>query len=672
MSALRTVLLAVAATACAGTPAPVSTPEPGVATEWERVLAAEDARAGTAADLAVLRGALRSRDAGTRALAVRAMGRIERRDLAPDIVPMLRDPDAAVRTAAAHALADVTRDSVTADARNQLLAVLSDAGDADFAGAVAESLGRLRHDSAAAHTIATRLRPLLLRDDAARSGALRGLHFLARQPPGRTAVAALAPELGGLAGSAAAARERALALATIATSGSATADVVSRALQDGDWTVRREAVVAAGTLSDTAAVRALLLQSTRDSAHQVRYEATRTYARRLAATHGCGPVLSAIDDGSTHVAVLAIGLAGTTCRLQADVRQLDSIARTAMSESWHRGAHATAALAAIRPTDVAAHIDRLSAHESPFARTYAARAAAAARAVQRLTALAADPHPNVRTAAVEGLAAVAGRAADSVYSAQLGSTESELLQAAARALEGSRDARVPERLLDALERVTALRAETSRDARDALLVRLKELGSATHAARLRPYLTDFDDAIAHRAAEVLTAWTGETAESRPEALPRLPLPSHDDLQQLARSRFVIELDAGTVQIALLPIVAPTNAWRFARLARTGYFDGLTVHRVVPNFVVQGGSPGANEYSGDAPFTRDELGEPNWRGTVGLSTRGRDTGDAQFYINLVDNVRLDHDYTIFAVVTDGMDVVDALLEGAVIRRVSEIR
>ena len=70
--------------------------------------------------------------------------------------------------------------------------------------------------------------------------------------------------------------------------------------------------------------------------------------------------------------------------------------------------------------------------------------------------------------------------------------------------------------------------------------------------------------------------------------------------------------------------------------------------------------------------RDELGAPNWRGTVGLSTRGRDTGDAQFFINLIDNVRLDHEYTIFGSVTRGMDVVDALVEGAVIRRVRELR
>jgi cyclophilin family peptidyl-prolyl cis-trans isomerase len=91
--------------------------------------------------------------------------------------------------------------------------------------------------------------------------------------------------------------------------------------------------------------------------------------------------------------------------------------------------------------------------------------------------------------------------------------------------------------------------------------------------------------------------------------------------------------------------------------------------VVANFVVQGGSPGANEYMGDGPFTRDELTlRSHARGTLGISTRGRDTGDGQIFINLVDNIRLDHDYTIIAEVVSGMDAVDAMLEGAVIARV----
>jgi cyclophilin family peptidyl-prolyl cis-trans isomerase len=105
--------------------------------------------------------------------------------------------------------------------------------------------------------------------------------------------------------------------------------------------------------------------------------------------------------------------------------------------------------------------------------------------------------------------------------------------------------------------------------------------------------------------------------------------------------------------------------RFVRLARKGYYDGLTIHRVVPNFVVQGGSPGANEYMGDGPFLRDEVGlRSHRRGAVGISTRGRNTGDAQLFIDLVDLPRLDHDYTVFAEVVDGMGTVDGILEGDV--------
>ena len=125
---------------------------------------------------------------------------------------------------------------------------------------------------------------------------------------------------------------------------------------------------------------------------------------------------------------------------------------------------------------------------------------------------------------------------------------------------------------------------------------------------------------------------------------------------------------GTIAIQPLPLHALTNAYRFVRLARKGYFDGLTFHRWAANFVLQGGSPGANEYSGDGPYSRDEVGvRPHWRGTVGLSTRGHDTGDAQIFINLVDNVRLNHDYTVYGVVVAGMDLVDVVLEGDVIDR-----
>src|SRR5262249_12256304 len=131
-----------------------------------------------------------------------------------------------------------------------------------------------------------------------------------------------------------------------------------------------------------------------------------------------------------------------------------------------------------------------------------------------------------------------------------------------------------------------------------------------------------------------------------------------DLRRVAAARARVTIrGVGTFELALVPAQAPASVMRFVTLAESGYYNGLTFHRVVPNFVIQGGSPGANEYIGDAAFMRDEVGLwPHVRGAVGISTRGRDTGDAQIFIDLVDNPRLDHEYTVFAHVLSGMDVV----------------
>jgi cyclophilin family peptidyl-prolyl cis-trans isomerase len=115
------------------------------------------------------------------------------------------------------------------------------------------------------------------------------------------------------------------------------------------------------------------------------------------------------------------------------------------------------------------------------------------------------------------------------------------------------------------------------------------------------------------------------------------------------------------------------AARILELADSGYYDGGTWHRVEHDFVIQGGAHGDNEYVGNARFLRDELGTvPHSRGTVGMSTRGHDTGDAQWFINLRDNLRLGRDYTVFAEVVEGIAVVDGILEGDQIESVSRVR
>src|SRR6185369_14920300 len=134
-----------------------------------------------------------------------------------------------------------------------------------------------------------------------------------------------------------------------------------------------------------------------------------------------------------------------------------------------------------------------------------------------------------------------------------------------------------------------------------------------------------------------------SGQPRPTPRPRRRAPEQPteaDLRALP-TRATITMDSGSViELDLLVDQAPITVARFVKLARAGYYNGLTFHRVEPLFVIQGGSPGASEFVGDARFMRDEVGTArHLRGAVGISTRGRDTGDAQIFIDLLDQARL---------------------------------
>jgi cyclophilin family peptidyl-prolyl cis-trans isomerase len=279
----------------------------------------------------------------------------------------------------------------------------------------------------------------------------------------------------------------------------------------------------------------------------------------------------------------------------------------------------------------------------------------------------------VRDAAITGLKPTRGHAADPVYRQALGASDYQLVLAAAAALAGTPDAAAASTaLLGALDRISGERALTSRDPRIAILVRLRETGSAALAARLMPYLEDFDPAVADSSAALLSSWTGRVWQARPSRQSGDPI-TRSEVDALRRARLIFFMSGGgQFEVELLVDEAPLTVARIARLVRQRYYDGLTFHRVAPNFVIQGGSPGANEYSGIPAFMRDELGAAGHaRGTLGVSTRGRDTGDGQIFVNLRDNPRLDYEYTVWGRVVRGLGVVDAVQEGDGIRRV-EIR
>ena len=666
---------------------------------YAEIVAEEDARGEIG--LARVHAHLAGENAELRALAVRALGRLEDPDQLDRIDEMLEDPDPAVRAATAAAMAQAVFGTDPGPVIGVLAARIDREADLQALGGLATGIGRLtlraaaERDQADAALVAAANRLPAIGDDpglVARMGLARGIEAFARSgstvpggPPRPLTpeLATVAAELSALRGSAdgiadadtrdelAAARIRRLAVAAL-THGDQLGPEAARArLQDEDWGVRRQVIVAAsrhGTEAEHAIAAGLA-----DADPRVRVEALAAYDRHLRPGRGCAAIIGAIADPDPHVAATAIGLAARPCpdldaqrqALRARIAELDD-----PEADWRAAARAVHALAAIAPGDAGDATARLAQHPNPFARAWAARAAAEVADEAALVELASDPIANVREAALRGLGAVAGAGAADVYLAQLEADDPQLVMTATRLLvehAATTTAAEPlDDLLAALARFTARQRETERDVRVALLDGIGAVGGYA-SDDLAPYLADYDPAVADRAAALLAEATGATHEAAPQPLPRTPTPDADRLRELERSAVVLRMAGlGDIVIALRPDLAATNADRFARLAATGQLDGLTFHRVEPNFVIQGGSPNANEYSGDGPFSRDETSRhPHWRGTVGLSTRGRDTGDGQIFVNLADNPRLDFNYTIHGVVVEGMEVVDAVQEGAVI-------
>jgi cyclophilin family peptidyl-prolyl cis-trans isomerase/HEAT repeat protein len=402
----------------------------------------------------------------------------------------------------------------------------------------------------------------------------------------------------------------------------------------------------------------------------VRIEAVRAWARQETPANGCQRLLDAVKDPSIPVALVAIDTLGDQCRDDVNVTdRLTVEARTPPANHWYRESHALVALA--KRASGRAFIPLLGSHQqhqTGQVRMYAARAAAITNEVSALERLAFDREDNVREATLAPLRRLKGDDAEPYFVAALARGDYQLLRAAANELKGATPTpQLAAGLLDALRRVTADRKETSRDTRLALLERLQEIGAPDQAGSLVPLLRDFDIPVAQLAAVVLQKWTGNAQEIDPQLLPRPALPT---TAELSTGPARVKLKSGKVfHIRLRGDVAPLTVARFVRLATAGYYNGLTFHRVVPNFVIQGGSPGANEYAGDSLYMRDEISDHSHeRGTVGVSTRGRDTGDAQFFINLVDNPRLDFEYTIFGDASP-LDVVDDIVEGDAIASIS---
>ena len=189
------------------------------------------------------------------------------------------------------------------------------------------------------------------------------------------------------------------------------------------------------------------------------------------------------------------------------------------------------------------------------------------------------------------------------------------------------------------------------------LIKLKPEGAASVA---RQWLALPHAHVRHEGARVLTALQGTPVQA--PALPaKAEAPPAPPLQ--AGMLWRIETAHGPVVIAPDVEDAPATVAQLSRLAREGFFRGLTFHRVVPDFVVQGGDPRGDGEGGPGFTLPCEVSTRSYlRGTVGMALAGKDTGGSQLFIALSPQPHLDGRYTIIGTVVSGMEALDGMAEG----------
>jgi peptidyl-prolyl cis-trans isomerase B (cyclophilin B) len=120
---------------------------------------------------------------------------------------------------------------------------------------------------------------------------------------------------------------------------------------------------------------------------------------------------------------------------------------------------------------------------------------------------------------------------------------------------------------------------------------------------------------------------------------------------------------GSIALELYPDAAPKTVENFVKLARDGFYDGVTFHRVIPDFMIQGGDPTGTGSGGPGYSFEDEINEHKvTRGALAMANAGPNTNGSQFFIVTADACPwLDGKHTVFGRVTEGMDVVDEISE-----------
>lgn len=663
---------AVSITRCAGpSPATPATSAAPVPTPSRRFASASEARAlllqledRRAYDAPVLSGAARFPDPVVRARAALAAGRIgdaRGRDL---VVELLKDPTPEVRAAAAFACQALEDGSTTPD----LIGLLSD-GDPRVAESAAKAIGVLgRGDgedaliaaiprAATPEPRATILRSLWrFADEASRAAALpyvrdsdpavRGaaVYVLARKP----AEASL-PEL----------------IAALSDSEADTAAYAARAL---------------GILAKKESLEPLLTALDSGKPHVVTNSLTAIEA--VLEKNPGSPVAA---DRKTRVVALA-GDASPNLAIPALVllRQFVGSERQALARLWSIATTGTgrrrevallSTVAALRERAKSALEAAIDSKEAPL------RAAAAESLVHLPQALASpyrarlgsDPDAVVRIAVMASLTtAEAVTANRALVDAALADPDSGVRAAAIEALALLND---PTILPVILQAVSKSASDPAPDVPIAALAAAEKQRSDPAARVVAEAAYQSPKTLVQRLARrsLLLAFRAAPA-SYPAPEYKVARTSDQYAALLAQAakpwKADVETPRGTFTIRLLGDAAPMTVMNFVDLAGKHFFNGVAIHRVVPDFVVQDGDPTGTGNGGPGYEIRDENGPLEYgTGTVGMALAGRDTGGSQWFVTHSPQPHLDGIYTIFGQVVSGQDVVERIEQGDRITRVT---
>uniref|UniRef100_UPI0035B66BA8 peptidylprolyl isomerase n=1 Tax=Methanosalsum natronophilum TaxID=768733 RepID=UPI0035B66BA8 len=132
---------------------------------------------------------------------------------------------------------------------------------------------------------------------------------------------------------------------------------------------------------------------------------------------------------------------------------------------------------------------------------------------------------------------------------------------------------------------------------------------------------------------------------------------------------IIQTDKGDISLQLFENDAPNTVENFVKLAKDGFYDGLTFHRVIPDFVIQGGCPKGDGTGGPGYSIKCEINDnKHGEGALSMAHAGKNTGGSQFFITHSPQSHLDGVHTVFGKVNKGMNVVNEIKPGDVIRKV----